>query len=200
MSPYSRPLTLLAVSLAASLALAGCTADGLADQYKAGSAKNYVAGDGSVTEIAAESRGAAVTFEGQAESGEVIRSEDYADRVLVVNFWYAGCPPCRSEAPDLERLNVQFQDQGVRFLGVNVRDQADTALEFAGAFGVTYPSILDVDTGSVQLAFSGSVAPNAVPTTLVLDRRGRVAARVLGRIDASILETLIADVLAEEPQ
>ena len=197
MTLFRRPRT-AAVLLCTAMLLSGCSADGLADQYRAGSDKNYVAGDGSVTEIAADSRGTAITFEGQLETGDTVSSKDLAGQVLVINFWYAGCPPCRAEASDLEALHTKYEDAGVQFLGVNVRDQAGTAVEFARTFGVTYPSILDVDSGAVQLAFSGSVAPNAVPTTLVLDRTGRVAARVLGRINASVLDTLIADTLAED--
>ncbi|WP_348272526.1 TlpA disulfide reductase family protein [Rathayibacter sp. VKM Ac-2759] len=124
--------------------------------------------------------------------------DTYAGRVTVVNFWYAGCAPCRAEAPDLQALNEEFSDQDVAFLGVNVRDQTATATAFAGQFGISYPSIIDVNSGEMQLAFSGSVAPNAVPTTVVLDRKGRVASRILGRLaDQSILRTLVNDTLAE---
>jgi hypothetical protein len=85
----------------------------------------------------------------------------------------------------------------VNFLGVNVRDQAATAISFNERFGITFPSIMDQD-GKAQLAFSSQVPPNAVPTTLILDAQGRVAARILGQIkDASILSTLIEDVAAE---
>jgi hypothetical protein len=82
---------------------------------------------------------------------------------------------------------------------VNTRDYADQARIFEQQYGIAYPSILDVDSASVQLAFAGSVAPNAVPTTLVLDRDGRVAARISGVIEAeSILAAMIDRVLAEE--
>jgi len=86
----------------------------------------------------------------------------------------------------------------VQFVGVNVRDQAGTAQSFADAFGVTYPSFLDADGGEIQLAFAGEIAPDAVPTTLVLDRQGRIAARIVGRLDKSILNTLISDAVAEQ--
>ena len=79
-----------------------------------------------------------------------------------------------------------------------MRDQAANAASFEEKYGVTYPSILDVDDGEVQLAFAGPVPPAAVPTTIVLDREGRVAARVLGQLkDASILEAIIDDLLDE---
>ncbi|MFO7690799.1 MAG: TlpA disulfide reductase family protein, partial [Cryobacterium sp.] len=137
-------------------------------------------------------------FAGEVESGEPVTSADYLGEVLVVNFWYASCAPCRAEADDLQAVNAQFTGQGAEFLGVNVRDQAPSALAFNKNYSITYPSVLDVDQGRMQLAFSGSIPPNAVPTTLVLDREGRVAARILGQVlEASILETLIADTIAE---
>ncbi len=188
---------LVAGAAAIALSLTGCSSDPLADQYREGSNKNYIAGDGSVTEIVLDNRGEPITFTGTTETGETVSSADYLGNVLVVNFWYAGCAPCRAEAPDLEQVYTETAPQGVNFLGVNVRDQAATAISFNERFGITFPSIMDQD-GKAQLAFSSQVPPNAVPTTLILDAQGRVAARILGQIkDASILSTLIRDVAAE---
>lgn len=187
----------LAAALAGVLALTGCSNDPLAEQYREGSNKNYIAGDGAVTEINPGDRGEPVSFAGEDENGEAISSAEFAGDVVVLNFWYAGCAPCRAEAPDLEALWQKYEGEGAHFLGVNVRDQAATARAFAEQFGVTYPSIVDV-LGEVQLALAGKVAPNAVPTTLVLDKQGRVAARILGQItEPSILDTLIRDAIAE---
>jgi len=192
----SRGLSRFRIAAAAALAvgallLAGCTNDPLAQQYLEGSNKNYISGDGTVTEVPLSDRGAAVEFTGTDENGDPITSSDYAGRVLVLNFWYAGCAPCRAEAPALEKLNGEYAGQDVSFLGVNVRDQPATAISFAENYGVTYPSVVDTD-GAMQLAFAGTVAPNAVPTTLVIDPQGRVAARILGQLtDPSILDTLI---------
>lgn len=184
--------------LALALVLTGCSSDPLAEQYREGSNKGYIAGDGSVTEIPVDERGDAVEFTGAIESGESVSSTDYTADVVVVNFWYASCAPCRAEAPDLQKLNEEFTGKGASFLGVNVRDQAANAIAFNETYGITYPSVMDVDGGSMQLAFSGSIPPNAVPTTLVLDAQGRVAARILGQISSpSILETLIRDTIAE---
>ena len=185
----------LAVGLATLIALTGCTQDKLAEQYREGSGKNYIAGDGSITEVALANRGKPITFSATDVDGKAVSSADFAGKVVVVNFWYAGCAPCRAEAKDLEKVYQQFTGKDVVFLGVNVRDGADTAKTFNSTFGVTYPSVTDLD-GRVQLAFSSSVAPNAVPTTLVLDTKGRVASRVLGRLASdSILVTLINDQL-----
>jgi len=188
-----------AVAAATALALSGCTAnDSLAKQYRSGNGQNYIAGDGTVSEFAAGNRGDAVSFTGTLQDGSTVSSADYAGKVLVVNFWYAGCPPCRVEAPDLESLSNKYKAQGVGFLGVNLYDSAQTAESFEKEKGVTYPSVLDRDTGSVLLAFSKTVPPKATPTTLVVDKKGRVAARILGAIpDKSILDSLISDAVAE---
>ena len=189
----------LALVAALAVGLTGCTAnDSLAQLYREGTGQGFISGDGAYTVIASDDRGAPVEFSGTVENGDVVSSDDYRGNVLVVNFWYAGCPPCRLEAADLEALAQRFASDGVSFLGVNIYDQAPTALSFANEFGVTYPSILDVNDGSVRLAFAGRVAPNAVPTTLVLDQQGRVAARISGLLtEPSVLRSMITDVLAE---
>jgi thiol-disulfide isomerase/thioredoxin len=179
------------------LALAGCTSnEPLADQYSDGTGEGYISGDGAFTEIAQSKRDAPIEFSGETVSGDELSSADLAGDVYVVNFWYAGCPPCRTEAPDLKALSEEYTD--VRFLGVNTTDTAANAATFEKTFGIEYPSILDAQSAAVQLAFSGAVAPNAVPTTLVVDREGRVAARISGLIrDKSILAAMIDTVLAE---
>ncbi len=193
-----RLVPLVAGLFVGALLLSGCSSDPLAEQYREGSNKGYIAGDGSVTEIAVADRGDAIEFSGETETGESVTSADTLGEVLVVNFWYASCAPCRAEASDLQGINAQFENEGASFLGVNVRDQAPNAIAFNETYGVTYPSVLDVDAGAMQLAFSGSIPPNAVPTTLVLDAEGRVAARILGQVTSpSVLETLIRDTIAE---
>lgn len=191
----------VAVTVATAVAVSGCTAsDSLADLYRSGTGQGYISGDGAYTVIAEADRGEPIEFSGVIENGDTVSSDDYRGEVLVVNFWYAACPPCRLEAPDLEALAQQFEPDGVTFLGVNIYDQAPTAVSFAKEFGVTYQSILDVNSGSVRLAFAGEVAPNAVPNTLVLDRQGRVAARISGLIsEPSVLRSMISDALAEAP-
>jgi len=160
--------------------------------------QGYISNDGTVAEWAPDQRGEPIDFAGTIENGDTVTSDDYTGQVLVVNFWYASCPPCRAEAPDLQALNAQYADEGVSFLGINVRDEADTAIAFSRTFDITYPSIIDT-RGRTSLAFAGKFAANAVPTTLVLDKTGRPAARILGQLASrSILDTLIAETLAEE--
>lgn len=192
--------SLLGAAVAAALLLTGCTAsDPLAAKYGNGGAGATESNDGAILEIPAEQRAAAPSFAGMTDSGIEVSSADYAGRVVVVNFWYAACGPCRAEAPDLQELNEKHRDNGVSFLGVNTLDQPEQALAFARTYGITYPSIMDAGTGEVRLAFAGQASPSAVPTTLVLDREGRVAARFLGQIMApGNLDTIIRELVAED--
>lgn len=180
-----------------ALSLAGCTSDPLADQFRSGDSKNYIAGDGTVTEYDSAQRPAFLPFTGETESGQMLDSKALEGQVVVMNWWYSACAPCRAEAPELQSLYEEFQDQGVQFVGVNVRDTAETALAFDRKFDIGFPSIIDAQSGAVSLAFQGVVSPQAVPTTLVIDKQGKVASRILGRIDSSILKTLIETVVAE---
>lgn len=189
-------ITLIAIIGSLSLALTGCSSnDSLANQYRAGDNKNYIAGDGTVTEFSKENRKAAVAWSGTTVTGETISSKDLAGVVVVMNFWFAACAPCRAEAPDLVAL--QNENKDVQFIGVNVRDSAVNANAFERNFKITWPSIIDSNSGSVLLAFTGIVTPQAVPTTLVIGKDGKVSARVLGKIDKSILGTLIKTAVKE---
>ena len=188
---------IVAMGLCLAVLLTGCTNEALAGQYASGSGSGYISGDGAYTEIPVGERDAPVVFSGTTETGATLGSADYRSSVYVVNFWYAGCPPCRSEAPDLAAVSAK--NPKVPFVGVNILDTSATASTFAKKFGILYPSVIDTDA-SVQLAFAGSVAPNAVPTTIVIDRQGRVAARISGRLlEQSILTGMIDRVVAEAP-
>ncbi|HWK76427.1 MULTISPECIES: TlpA family protein disulfide reductase [unclassified Microbacterium] len=191
---------MLGTALAATIAfsLTACGTDPVAEQYLSGDGKGYISADGAVEEIPVAERGEPVVFSGVTENGDDFDSADIAGDVTVVNFWYAGCAPCRVEAGDLEKVWQQYEADDVSFVGINIYDQADTAKSFAKTYGVTYPSIMDVDSGAAKLAFANATPIQATPTTLVLDKQGRVAARIIGPVDgASILSTLVKDALAE---
>jgi thiol-disulfide isomerase/thioredoxin len=189
-------LAALAIS-ALVLTTSACANDSLADQFRSGDNKNYIAGDGTVTEFALGSRPKAASWSGVTESGEEISSTQLEGVITVMNFWYAGCAPCRIEMPELIELQTEFLPEGVQFIGVNVRDSAETSLAFARRIDMNFPSVMDANTGSVVLGFTGVVTPQAVPTTLVIDAQGNVSARVLGRIDKGILTTLVKTVIEE---
>lgn len=191
---------MLGAALAATFAvsLVACAPDPVAEQYLEGNDKGYISADGAYAEIAPEDRGEPIVFGGVTEDGEAFSSEDIAGDVTVVNFWYAACAPCRLEAKDLESVWQANEDKDVSFIGVNIYDQPDTAKAFAEAYGVTYPSLIDVDSGEAKLAFASDAPLQGTPSTLVLDKQGRVAARIIGPLDGpSILSTLVKDALAE---
>jgi thiol-disulfide isomerase/thioredoxin len=193
-----RPAIAVTAGAVAVILTAALTACSTASDTATTESQGYVSNDGTVAEWDPDQRGDPVEFTGTVENGDTVTSDDYTGQVLVVNFWYASCPPCRAEAADLQALNSQYAGQGVSFLGVNVRDEPDTAIAFSRTFGITYPSVIDTK-GATSLAFAGKFAANAVPTTLVLDKTGRPAARILGQLASrSILDTLIAETLTEE--
>jgi len=195
----NRRILALAAAALVTVALAGCTADPLAEQYADGSEQGYISGDGAYTEIPASDRGEAIEYTGTTEAGDEVSSSDFANQVYVVNFWYAGCAPCRVEAKDLKEVSEEYAD--VPFLGVNIFDTAENAITFEKKYGIAYPSVIDAQTNAVQLAFAGqgAVSPNAVPVTLIMDREGRVAGRISGLIqDKGILTAMIDTVLAED--
>lgn len=189
-----------AALLVAAFALVACGSDSddLA-QRASNDGSNYVAGDGSVEEVAPESRGDSVEFESTLFDGTDITPETFQGEVSVINFWYAACAPCRVEAPDLQEIHEEFESDGVQFFGVNTRDTQPTAEAFERNFGITYPSMED-RTGQVVMAMTDYVHPSAVPTTLVLDREGRVSARVVGIVEPSTLRALIETALDEDPE
>ena len=194
--PSRRSVLSLAGLGVLGLALAGCAEeDSLAQQANSGDQKGYIAGDGTVSEYPAGERGEPVQFEGALFDGTALTAEDLRGKPALLNFWYAGCAPCRVEAPDLKELAERFDGQAA-FYGVNLRDERATAEAFERNFGIPYPSFEDKD-GGVLMALSEFVPPQAVPTTLVLDAEGRVAARILGVADRSVLETLLEDTVAE---
>ena len=189
---------ILAGGVAASLlVLGGCVSnDPLANDVID---QNYTSADGAITELAVSNREEPVSFESsETTNGSTISSDDYVGSVLVVNFWFAACPPCRYEAPDLAEISEKYAADGVQFLGINVYDEREVANSFEREFAIQYPSILDVSTGELRLAFSGQLPPNGVPTTIIVDRSGRVAARLSGAIlDRAVFEEMIESVLAE---
>lgn len=126
--------------------------------------------------------------------GEPIDLADLRGRVVVLNVWGSWCVPCREEAPDLARVSRETRDQGVRFVGIDVRDNPAAARAFARSFRIPYPSI-DDQSGRILAAFAGVVPVSAVPSTIFVDRQGRIAARVVGGVDAKTLRQVIADLV-----
>lgn len=190
---HARRTTCLLATLAL---LAGCSGG------SSGSAvpdQGYISGDSAITTMAAADRDNPVRFEGTTLDGEPFDVRDHRGEVVVVNVWGSWCPPCIAEAPALQEVWTDTGSLGVQFVGINTRDNPSAARAHEKRFGVTYPSVVD-DDGRVLLALRGSLPPKAIPSTVVLDRSGRVAARVLGQVSASTLRALVSDALAEGGQ
>lgn len=190
-----RARTVLAVAAAAAVVASGCSTS-RSTQGTQEVDQGYVAGDGSLVQLAVDERGEPLEVTGQTLTGEQVDVTDWRGQVVVLNTWFAACGPCRQEAPDLVAISQETAPEGVQFLGINTRDGAAQAIAFEEQYEVPYPSLLDRD-GVVVLALRDTLPPTATPTTLVVDRQGRVAARFLGRIDPTLLRTVIDQVLTE---
>jgi thiol-disulfide isomerase/thioredoxin len=135
-------------------------------------------------------------FEARLLNGDTFSTRELAGRVAVYNVWGSWCAPCRAEAPDLIRVANEYRDD-VTFVGINVRDNPGAARAFERSFGVPYESIQTDDSSVALLAFGGALASAAVPSTVVVDRDGRIAARVVGQVNYGTLKSLVAEVVAE---
>lgn len=197
--PVRRGVLRAATAMAAVALLAGCAAggaDNAGGAAEANSGERFVGGDGSSTSFAPEERKDAPAIEGKDLDGEEISLEDFKGDVVVVNFWGSWCVPCREEAPVLEEVYGEHRDDGMQFLGINIRDNTVAAQAFERKQKVSYPSIED-KKGTVAQAFRDTVPPSAIPSTLVIDREGRIAARIIGATNYNGLTKLVTPVLKE---
>jgi peroxiredoxin len=196
--PRPTPRTLITAFAAASaLALAGCSAS----SGSAGGTANtgYVKGVDEVNTVPLKDRGAAITISGKDLDGKQLGLADYKGKIVVLNVWGSWCPPCRAEAPDFEKVFQATRSQGVQFVGLDTRDlQVAQPKAFVADHGLTYPSLYDPD-GDLLLKFpAGTLNPQTIPTTIVLDRQGRVAARALKPLLAEELTKILAPLIAEK--
>jgi len=191
-------LTAVAAAGALGLGVSACSSDpnSIAAQAKSGDGKGYVSGDGSIERVGSDQRSALLALSGTTLQGTPWKVADAKDKVLVLNVWGSWCGPCVAEMPHLQQIWSQLSAAGkpVQFMGINYRDGVETAKAFLRANKITYPSLED-DGGRTLLGLRGKA--NATPTTLVLDRQGRIAARVSGPVTAATLRGLVDDVLGE---
>lgn len=167
------------------LALSGCGGGG-----SSSSEESFVSGDGSTTFIKIADRKIAPAITGMTLAG---KQYTYAkNSVAVVNVWASWCAPCRAEAPTLVALSQKYTD--VSFIGILTRDNPATAEAFERRFKITYPTLID---DSILIGFKGSLPANAIPSTVILDRKGYVAARISGTVTVASLSELIEKVGAE---
>lgn len=134
-------------------------------------------------------------FAGELLNGSKFESSALDGQVAVYNVWGSWCAPCRQEAPALVRTARETAGR-VRFVGINVRDSEGAARAFERRQRVPYESLRSEDSDEALLAF-GSALGVAVPTTVVVDRDGRIAARIVGPTTYVTLRELVEAVLAE---
>lgn len=196
--PTPRRGTLVPLLLALGLLLGGCTSGGGGDS-SSGSAQSGTfdfTGNTPLGEvIPRDSRQTAPEFSGEYLDETPFRSTDLAGDIVVLNFWGSWCGPCRVESPDFQAVYADVAASGVQFLGVDVKDQRQLAQAFMDDLGVEYPSLFD-PRGEVALAFRGFPA-NVVPSTILLDREGRVAAVYVAVVPQDDLRRALDALLAE---
>jgi thiol-disulfide isomerase/thioredoxin len=171
--------------LAALLLLTGCSNGGASKAQE-----SFIAGSGAVTKIKADSRIDAPVISGMTLNGSNFTFTK--GKVAVINVWASWCSPCRAEEPTLSALSRKYSD--VQFIGILTRDNPVNAEAFARKRGTPYPTLID---DSILIGFRKSLPANAIPTTVVIDRQGRVAARISGGVTVASLSQLIEEVSAE---
>ena len=184
-----------AAVLAASLAVAACDSGPIGQSTAASNGQSFVSGSGT-TVYGTNSGPVAPKVTGTMLSGQKFALAQDRGHVVVLNFWGSWCTPCRAEAPVLASLSHHFTASGVRFLGIDIRDSPTTATAFLSSFGIHYPSLNDPGD-IIALDFQDTVPPAAIPTTLVIGRDGRIAARVIGEVSYPGLRGLISRAVAE---
>ncbi|PBC62012.1 redoxin domain-containing protein [Streptomyces sp. Tue6028] len=192
----SRVALLAAGAAVAALVLSACTSGGTSGG--AGNT-NFVAGKNGVDTAAKGHRTAIPDLSGKTIDGKQLDVRDFKGKVVVLNVWGSWCGPCRAEAANFERVYQDTKDQGVEFVGINTRDAGTgPALAFEKEHGVSYPSLFD-PTGKLMLRFKkGTLNPQLIPSTLIIDREGKVAARTLQALSEDNLRKMLAPVLAEK--
>ncbi|MFJ2832638.1 TlpA family protein disulfide reductase [Streptomyces sp. NPDC087263] len=192
----SRAALLTAGAAAVALALSACGSGGTSG----GSGNtNFVAGEDGISTVAKGERSAAPDLSGETVDGKQLDVADYKGKVVVLNVWGSWCPPCRAEAPNFVKVAKDTAAQGVQFVGINTRDPSTApAKAFEEEQGITYPSLYD-PTGKLMLRFKkGTLNPQAIPSTLIIDRDGNIAARTLQALSEDKLREMLAPVLAEK--
>lgn len=200
-STSGRAILLTAVTLAGAVTLTAC-GDGDGVGKSSGSAGgNYVTGSSGISTVAKAGRTDAPKLDGETVDGKTLDTTALKGKVVVINVWGSWCPPCRAEAPNFAKVAKEMEAAGkpVAFVGINTRDHVkQNAASFEETYGITYPSLFDPD-GKLMLRFpKDALNPNAIPSTLVLDKDGKIAARTLAAVSEKKLRAMIDPILAEK--
>lgn len=180
--------------LLALLTAAGCAGGANAVDQGSGD-QRFVSGRGATGVLPTDRREPAPAIRGELLDGTAYDVAALTGTVVVLNFWGSWCAPCRAEAPGLERAFMATRPSGVQFVGVNVKDERSSARAFVRTQAMSYPSLFD-PSGTLAVRFRG-LPPNAIPSTILLDRQGRVAARFLGGVTEGELTPVVRGLAAE---
>jgi thiol-disulfide isomerase/thioredoxin len=156
----------------------------------------FISGDGTATFLKIEERNSAPELIALDFNGNSIDLKNYKNKVVVLNVWGSWCGPCRKEASELQELYLKNKDSGVEFIGINIRDSRVAAEKFITNFGITYPNIFDRD-GVKLLGFKDTLPANAIPSTVLIDKDGKVAASQLGPIERALIQGFISSLVDE---
>jgi thiol-disulfide isomerase/thioredoxin len=167
--------------------LTGCAGGGISAQNE----NSFVAGSGNANFVKKSERKNAPKISGATLTSGVKTLN--LNQVTVINVWASWCAPCRAEAPVLQDASIKYPQ--VQFAGILTRDNLSSAKAFYENFKLTYPTFID---DALLLGFSGSIIPNAIPTTLIIDKNGKVAVRISGEVTVATLQKLLDKVLADE--
>lgn len=172
MAVRSRLPGVVALGLAMTV-LAGCAGTNAVAQNNSGGT-HFVAGNGAVQTPAPSDRPSAPAISGPLLGGGTFSLSADRGKVVVLNVWGSWCAPCRAEAHGLVSVAKQWKSSGVRFVGVDIRDNTSDAKAYVRHFAIPYPNVVD-SSGQLMLQFK-NLPPNSTPATVVIDRRGRIAA------------------------
>ena len=196
-APHAAVLT--AVVAAGALTLSACSGDSNGRSGGGGNT-NFVTNTGGISTVAKGERTAPHKLSGETLAGKQLDIADLKGKVVVMNVWGSWCPPCRAEAPYFSKVSNETKDKGVEFVGINTRDHnRSPALAFEKDYSITYPSLYDPVGKLIVNGFPrGSLNPQAIPSTIVLDREGKIAARSLKALDDKELHEIIDPLIAEK--
>ncbi|MFF2526395.1 TlpA family protein disulfide reductase [Streptomyces liangshanensis] len=197
-SPSRRLRTVLPVAVAAgALTLSACGGGGTSG---GGGKTGFVSNTGGIATVAKADRRSVNDLSGETLEGKKLDVADYKGKVVVLNVWGSWCGPCLAEAPHFAKVSKELAGKGVAFIGINTRDlEKEPAVKFEQDFGITYPSLYDPAGKLLVYGFpKGSLNPQAIPSTIVLDRNGKIAARSLKAVDEEQLRKLIDPLIAEK--
>ncbi|MET8830812.1 TlpA disulfide reductase family protein [Streptomyces sp. NPDC004610] len=195
-APARRRAALGAGAAVVALLATACSSGGTSG---GGGGTGFITGADGIATVERAERTDIPELSGPTVDGATVDVADYEGKVVVLNVWGSWCPPCRAEAKNFEKVYQDVKDQGVQFVGINTRDTSTgPAKAFEDEYGVTYPSLYD-PTGKLMLRFEkGTLNPQAIPSTLIIDREGKVAARTLQALSEEKLRTMLEPVLAEK--